>query len=108
MVVEDVPRPSPGPGEVLVRIAAAGVNFIEIYQRSGVYQVSLPMTPGVEGAGEIVEVGDGVDASRIGTRVASVNLAGSYAEFATAAADRVVPVPDDMTGAPPRAPCCRA
>ncbi len=99
MVVDDVPRPDPGAGEVLVRIAGAGVNFVEIYQRTGLYPAPLPMTLGAEGAGEIVAVGDGVDSSLIGTRVASVNLSGSYAEFATVAAERVVIVPDGLDDA---------
>jgi NADPH2:quinone reductase len=99
---EDVDRPEPGPGQVLVRLYAAGVNFVEIYQRTGLYPAPMPLTPGAEGAGEIVAVGDGVDPARIGQRVASVNLNGSYAQFATAMADRVADVPDgvdDLTAA---------
>lgn len=96
MVVEDVPQPRPGVGQVLVRIAGAGVNFVEIYQRSGLYPVAMPFTLGAEGAGEIVEVGTGVDARRIGTRVASTVLSGSYAEFAVVAADRVAELPDGV------------
>jgi NADPH:quinone reductase len=102
MVIDEVPEPVPGEGEVLVRMAGAGVNFIEIYHRNGLYPVKLPMTLGGEGAGEVVAVGDGVDSARIGTRVASVNFAGSYAQLATVAADRIVEVPadvDDITAA---------
>jgi NADPH2:quinone reductase len=102
MVVDDVPDPVPGPGEALVRISGAGVNFIEIYHRTGLYPSQLPLTLGAEGAGTVVAVGEGVDPSRIGTRVASTNLTGSYAEFATVAVDRMVAVPDgvdDVTAA---------
>jgi NADPH2:quinone reductase len=102
MVIDDVPDPVPGPGEALVRIAGAGINFIEIYHRTGLYQVPLPKTLGAEGAGTVVAVGEGVDPDRIGSRVASAELAGSYAEFATVAVDRVVAVPDgvdDVTAA---------
>jgi NADPH:quinone reductase len=100
--LDDVPQPEPGPGQVLIRLAAAGVNFVEIYHRTGLYPMPKPLTLGAEGAGEIVTVGAGVDPARIGDRVASVNLNGSYAEFATAMADRVAGIPDgvdDITAA---------
>src|SRR5262245_14220941 len=96
MVIEDVSEPRPGPGEVLVRLAAAGVNFVDTYHRSGLYPMPLPMTLGSEGAGEVVAVGDGVDAISVGQRVGSTNFAGAYAEFAIAAADRVVALPADV------------
>ncbi|HEY1488195.1 MAG TPA: quinone oxidoreductase [Micromonosporaceae bacterium] len=102
MVLDQLPDPVPGPGEVLVRVSGAGVNFIEVYHRTGLYPLELPTVLGAEGAGEVVAVGEGVDASRIGSRVASVNLAGSYAELATVAVDRVATVPDgvdDVTAA---------
>lgn len=95
--LEGVPDPSPGPGEVLVRVEAAGVNFIEIYQRSGQYPLPMPMTPGAEGAGVVVAIGDGVTHVTVGDRVASVNLSGAYAELACAAATRVVKVPDGVS-----------
>lgn len=91
-----VPTPEPGPGQVLVRLAAAGVNYVEIYQRSGLYPARLPLTPGGEGAGTVVAVGAGVTTTTVGDRVASTNFAGSYAEYALAPADRVVPVPDGV------------
>jgi len=102
MVVEDVPQPTPGPGEVLVRMAGAGVNFVEVYHRNGLYPAKLPLTLGAEGAGEIIAVGEGTDPGRIGQRVASVDFNGSYADFATVKADRVAIVPDavdDVTAA---------
>ncbi|HEU0238229.1 MAG TPA: quinone oxidoreductase [Micromonosporaceae bacterium] len=96
MVVENVSEPQPGPGEVLVRLTAVGVNFIDTYHRSGLYPMPLPLTLGSEGAGEVVAVGDGVDAISVGQRVGSTNFAGAYAEFAIAAASRVVPLPADV------------
>jgi NADPH2:quinone reductase len=76
-----------------VRIAGAGVNFIDTYHRSGHYPMTLPLTLGSEGAGEVVAVGDGVDSVSVGAHVGSTNFAGSYAQFATARADRVVVIP---------------
>lgn len=95
--LEDVPVPEPGRNEVLVRIEAAGVNFIEIYQRKGQYAMALPYTPGSEGAGTVVKVGEGVTGLREGDRVASVAFRGSYAELATAPADQVVTIPDGIS-----------
>ena len=91
--LEDIPAPEPGPGEVLIQLDAAGLNFIEIYQRSGLYRVPLPFTPGTEGAGQVIAVGAGVTAFRPGDRVASVDLIGSYGEQARAPADRLVQLP---------------
>src|SRR5689334_1819788 len=96
LVVEDVADPVPGAGEVLIRVRAVGVNFVDVYNRSGLDPSAVPHTPGAEGAGEVVAVGDGVDAAWIGQRVASTSLAGAYAELATAPADRIVTLPDDV------------
>jgi NADPH:quinone reductase len=95
--VDTVGDPVPGPGEVLVRVEATGVNFIEIYQRKGMYKTPLPSTPGEEGAGTIAAVGPGVTEYRVGDRVVSYNLRGSYAELALADADRLIAVPDDVS-----------
>jgi NADPH2:quinone reductase len=95
--VAELPQPEPGPGQVLVRLTAAGVNFIDTYHRSGLYPVPLPFVPGAEGAGEVVAVGEGVAEVRVGDHVASANLAGAYAEYALAPADRVVPVPAGLS-----------
>ncbi|HWH01739.1 MAG TPA: quinone oxidoreductase [Pilimelia sp.] len=98
----EVDPPEPGPGEVLVRLAAVGVNFIDTYHRTGLYARPLPFTPGSEGAGTVEAVGPGVTAPTVGDRVASSDLAGAYAELAVAPAARVVPLPDavdDHTGA---------
>ncbi len=94
---EEVTRPSPGPGQALVRIEAIGVNFIEIYQRTGLYQVPMPLIPGTEAAGTVVEIGPKVTAVTGGQRVASTNFAGAYAEYAVAPADRLVLLPDGVS-----------
>ncbi len=96
LAVTELPDPVPGPGQVLVRLAAIGINFVEVNQRSGAYPRPVPFVPGGEGAGEVVAVGDGVDPALVGRRVASTSLAGAYAELALAPADRVVPVPDGV------------
>jgi len=86
--------PVPACTEALVEIAAAGVNFIDIYHRSGAYPVSLPFVPGVEGVGMVVDVGADVREVSVGDRVGWVNIPGSYAERAAVPADRLVPIPD--------------
>ena len=92
--IDEIADPIPGPGEALVRIEAVGVNFIEVYQRVGLYSMPLPFTPGGEGAGTVVGIGPGVTAVRAGDRVASHELRGAYAELATAPAERLVVLPD--------------
>jgi NADPH2:quinone reductase len=94
---EEVPRPEPKEGEALVKIEAAGVNFIDVYHRTGAYKGAYPLTLGVEGAGTVAALGPGVHGLRVGDRVASVGLAGSYAEYAVAPAEKLVPVPDGVT-----------
>jgi NADPH:quinone reductase len=94
--VEDVPDPSPGPGEVVARVAAAGVNFIDTYQRSGAYPLDLPTGLGLEGAGEVVAIGDGVDEALVGRRIAWTDQLGSYAELVALPADRAVRVPEGV------------
>jgi NADPH2:quinone reductase len=96
MRLENVPDPRPGPGEALVRLDAAGVNFIDVYFRKGLYKTTLPFTPGSEGAGTVIEVGAGVTEVRLGDRVASTNFAGSYAELALAPAGRLVVLPEGL------------
>jgi NADPH2:quinone reductase len=91
--LDDIPDPTPGAGEALVKLDAIGVNFIEVYQRKGLYARPLPFTLGSEGAGTVVAVGSGVTAVRVGDRVASSELQGSYAELATGKADRLVVLP---------------
>ncbi len=96
--VEELPTPSPGPGEVLVRLEAAGVNFIDVYHRTGLYKVALPYALGLEGAGILEAIGSGVSDLRAGMRVAWPSAPGSYATHVAVAADRVVPVPADVDG----------
>lgn len=95
--LEDMDLPAPGPGQALLRLEAIGVNFIEIYQRTGLYKGSLPATLGTEAAGTVESLGPGVTTVRPGDRVASVNVLGAYAEYALAPADRLVPLPDQVT-----------
>ncbi|MBX6363119.1 MAG: quinone oxidoreductase [Gemmatimonadetes bacterium] len=94
--LEDVPVPEPGPGQALVRVEVAGVNFIDVYKRTGLYPVQLPATLGEEGAGVVAAVGPGVREVRVGDRVAWASGFGSYAEYVAIGADRLVPVPDDV------------
>ena len=96
--VQDVPQPQPGEGEVLIRVAAAGVNFIDTYIRSGLYESALG-TPGFEVAGEVVELGAGVTGVQVGDRVATANATGGYAEFALAPADRVARIDPQISDA---------
>lgn len=88
--------PVPGPGEVLIDIAACGVNFIDIYFRTGLYPQPTPYVPGVEGAGTVAAVGDGVTEVAVGDRVAWAQVPGGYAERAVIPAAKAVPVPDDV------------
>jgi NADPH2:quinone reductase len=97
LCLDDVAIPEPGPGQVQVRIEAAGVNFIDIYHRSGLYPLPLPLTLGQEGAGVVERVGAGVTTPRPGVRVAWSDTIGSYAECIVLPADRVVPIPADVT-----------
>jgi NADPH:quinone reductase len=93
----DLPIPQPGPGQVLMRVEAIGVNFIEIYFRKGVYKAALPFTPGSEAAGTVEELGPGVTGFAAGDLVASVGVLGSYAEYALVPVAQLVKVPDGLT-----------
>ncbi len=92
--LEDLSTPEPGPGQLLVRVEAAGVNFVDVYHRTGLYPVQLPFTPGREAAGTVERVGEGVTTARPGDRVVSESAAGAYAEYAIVPAERAVPVPE--------------
>src|ERR1041385_851642 len=89
----DIPSPELKSNEALVKVAAAGVNFIDIYQREGRYKVPLPFVAGQEGAGEVTAVGAEVRSIKPGDRVAWSGVQGSYAEYMAVPADRLVPVP---------------
>lgn len=95
--VVDLPDPEPGPGQLVVEVAAAGVNFIDTYQRGGVYPMPFPHVPGAEGAGTVVAVGDGVTGVSAGDAVAWADAPGSYAEKVVVEAGRAVPVPDGVS-----------
>lgn len=98
----DVPPPVPAPTEVLVRVAAAGVNFIDTYRRGGVYRMPFPHVVGSEGAGEVVAVGGDVTTLAPGDRVAWASASGSYAELVAVPESAALPVPpgvDDATAA---------
>jgi NADPH:quinone reductase len=92
----DAPDPTPGPGQVLIRVEAAGLNFIEVYQRTGLYKVPLPVVPGSEAAGTIVAIGPGVHGFRCGDRVASTNVLGAYAELTLVSSERIVKLPEGV------------
>lgn len=93
---EVAPR-APGTDEVRIRVRAAGVNFIDVYHRSGLYKNALPFTPGVEGAGVIEALGEGVEGFAVGDRVAWCMSPGGYAESATIPARSVVKLPDAVS-----------
>jgi NADPH2:quinone reductase len=88
---EDVPTPEPGPGEARVRLAASGVNFIDVYQRTGTYPGDLPFILGIEGAGEVEAVGERDEEISPGDYVAFAGVPGAYAEYIVAPLDRLVP-----------------
>lgn len=92
---EQVPTPEPGPGQVLIHHAAIGVNFIDLYFRSGLYKTPMPMTPGMEASGTVLRVGTGVTDFAEGDRVAYVSMPlGAYAEKRVMPADRLVKLPE--------------
>jgi NADPH2:quinone reductase len=93
----ELPIPEPGPGQVLIRVEATGVNFIEIYFRKGMYKSSLPLVPGTEAAGTVEELGPGVTGFKAGDVVASVGVLGSYAEYALVSAVSLVIVPAGLS-----------
>jgi NADPH2:quinone reductase len=94
--VQPQERPTPGEGEVLVEVAASGVNFIDVYQREGVYPLATPFTLGMEGAGRVVETGPGVEDVAVGDIVAWAMTTGSAASYAVLPARVVVPVPEGV------------
>lgn len=97
LAYEEAALPEPKAGEVRVKVAATGVNFIETYQRRGWYPVALPLIPGGEFAGVVDALGEGVSGLRIGARVATASGASAYAEYALAPAAKLVAVPEGVT-----------
>ncbi len=96
MQYTDIPTPEPGEGEVLVKVKAAGVNFIDIYHRTGLYPKPLPFTPGLEAAGIVEDVGPGVVDLKQGDHVAYSASPGAYAEYAVVPQAAIVPVPTGL------------
>jgi NADPH2:quinone reductase len=94
---DEVPEPTPKQGEALVKVDAAGVNFIDIYQRTGVYKVQLPLTLGQEGGGAVIALGPGVTDVAVGDRVAWASVLGSYAEKIAVPVDKLITLPPDVT-----------
>src|SRR5215467_14635694 len=97
LTLVDLPVPTAKPNEVVVKIAAAGVNFIDVYFREGRYPTPVPFVDGQEASGTVSEVGSDVKSVKVGDRVAYTGILGSYAEYAAAPADRVVKVPEGIT-----------
>ncbi len=95
--VVDLPIPQPKPNEAVVKLAASGVNFIDVYFREGRYKSPLPFVVGQEGAGVATAIGSEVKSVKVGDRVAWTGLQGSYAEYAAVSADRLVPIPAGVT-----------
>ncbi len=97
LALQEVERPQPASGEVVFKIEAAGLNFIDVYRRTGLYPTDLPGTPGVEAAGAVAAVGDGVVDLKVGDRIASTHVKGAYAEHATVDAERAVVIPEGVS-----------
>lgn len=96
LVLRETAAPDPGPGELLVQTAAVGVNFIETYQRSGIYPVTFPFTPGAEASGTVTAVGEGVPEEKIGRLVTTAEGKASYAEQFVVSATAAIEVPDGI------------
>ncbi|MCB9143520.1 MAG: quinone oxidoreductase [Anaerolineales bacterium] len=97
LVYEEVALPEPGPGEVLVKVEAAGVNYIDTYHRTGLYPLPAPFSLGMEGAGVVAQNGSGVTLVKPGDRVAWCMARGAYAEYAVVPAEKLVPIPANVT-----------
>jgi NADPH2:quinone reductase len=97
MELAELPVPGPKANEAVVKLAASGVNFIDVYYREGRYKTTLPFIPGQEGAGQVVAVGSDVKSVKIGDRVAWTMTLGSYAEYVAVPAERLVPIPPGVS-----------
>jgi len=97
MKLEEIAEPTAAAGQAVVKIEAAGLNYIDVYFRSGTYKAPLPLTPGLEGAGTVTAVGAGVTDVKVGDRVAYTGIPGSYAQVNVCPADRLVKLPDKLT-----------
>ena len=97
MKLEDVPEPQPKAGEAVVKVDAAGLNYIDVYQRSGLYKLTMPLTLGLEAGGTVTAVGAGVTDVKVGDKVAYTGVAGAYAQYAAVPADRLVVLPQGVS-----------
>lgn len=91
--------PAAGAGQILVRVHLSGINFIDVYHRTGLYPMALPFRAGVEGVGEVVAIGDGVTGIALGQRVGWLSAQGSFSDLVAVAADKAVPLPDTVDDA---------
>lgn len=97
MKFEDVPEPQPKAGEAVVKVDAAGLNYIDVYQRSGLYKLDMPLTLGLEAGGTVTAVGTGVTDVKVGDKVAYTGVPGAYAQYATVPAARLVVLPQGVS-----------
>ncbi len=97
LVLTDVDIPSPGPGEARVRVLYSGVNFIDVYHRTGRYPLPLPFTPGQEASGVVEAIGEGVTEVKVGDRVAYAMTLGSYSQYTIVGAWKLVPIPKQVS-----------
>src|SRR5215472_4677943 len=97
LTYDDVPEPAPAAGQAVVKLGACGVNYIDVYFRTGQYKASLPLTVGLEGAGTVTAIGSGVNDLKVGDRVAWTGIPGSYAQVTAVPADRLVKLPDGLS-----------
>jgi NADPH2:quinone reductase len=93
---DEVPDPTPTPGHAVVKVDAAGLNYIDVYYRSGLYKADLPMTLGMEAGGTVTAVGAGVTQVRVGDKVAYTGVPGAYADYAVVPADRLIVLPSGL------------
>jgi NADPH2:quinone reductase len=94
---EDVPEPTPKAGEAIVKVEAAGLNYVDVYQRSGLYKMAMPLTLGVEAGGTVTALGPNVTEVKVGDKVAYTGVAGAYAEYAVVPAQRLVVLPPGLS-----------
>ena len=97
MKLEDVAEPKPKAGEAIVKVDAAGLNYIDVYQRSGLYKLELPLTLGLEAGGTVTAVGEGVKDVKVGDKVAYTGVPGAYAQYAAVPAARLVALPQGVS-----------
>ena len=107
LLYEEVPVPAPGPDQARVRVHAIGVNFIDVYYRTGLYKTSLPFIPGMEAAGVVDALGENVTGVSRGERVAYAMNMGAYAEYALVNAWQLVTLPGRSISRQAPPPCCR-